>query len=171
MWSYVVLRSLISNRLASSCLFLSWLVLSRLSFVFHDKRNNCELAERRRNHNTKQHRRNSNSIKNIHKKSSILGPILTQFWGLGPSWGHLGISKAPTYIPSLIFTDFVSQWGPHWGPKHHTGCHPVATEASKGVFLKYLFPFLVLSKLSCLDLSCLALPCLALPCLALSCLV
>ena len=123
MWSYVVLRSLISNRLASSCLFLSWLVLSRLSFVFHDERNNCELAERKRNHNTEQHRRNSKSIKNIHKKSSVLGPILSQFWGLGPSWGHLGISKAQAYIPSLIFYRFCVPMGTplgtqksHWGP-------------------------------------------------------
>ena len=123
MWSYVVLRSLISNRLASSCLFLSWLVLSRLSFVFHDERNNCELAERKRNHNTEQHRRNSKSIKNIHKKSSVLGPILSQFWGLGPSWGHLGISKTQAYIPSLIFYRFCVPMGTplgtqksHWVP-------------------------------------------------------
>ena len=88
MWSYVVLRSHISNRLASSCLFLSWLVLSRLSFVFHDERNNCELAERKRNHNTEQHRRNSNSIKHIYKKSSFWGPILNNFWGLKGSSIH-----------------------------------------------------------------------------------
>ena len=51
----------------------------------------------------------------------FLGPISTQFWGLWPSWGHLGISKAQAYIPSLIFYRFcvpmVRQWRPPWAPK------------------------------------------------------
>ena len=34
---------------------------------------------------------------------AMLGPILSQFWGLGPTWGHLGTSKVKVCIPSLIF--------------------------------------------------------------------
>ena len=77
---------------------------------------------------TQQHRRNSKSIKNIYKKSSILGSVLSQFWGLGPSWGHLGISKAQTYIPSLILYRFCVPIGTplgtqksHWVPPNGHG--------------------------------------------------
>ena len=77
-------------------------------------------------------------------------PISTQFWGLyleqnpqGPPRGHLGTSKVKGYFQSLLFKDFVANWGPHWGPKNHTGGLQVATELPKtsfgGDFLRTYF--------------------------------
>ena len=33
------------------------------------------------------------------------------------------------FVP--LFGDFVSNWGPHWGPKNHTGDLQVGTELPK----------------------------------------
>ena len=52
------------------------------------------------------------SMQNIYTivwgRSSIVGPILNQFWGLGSTWDHLGISKVKTYIPSRHFQGCLS---------------------------------------------------------------
>ena len=49
--------------------------------------------------------------------------MLGHFWDLGPSWGHLGISKVKACIPSFIFHRFGLQMGTplgtqksHWVP-------------------------------------------------------
>ena len=70
-----------------------------------------------------------------------------RFWN--PCWDKFDISSLPgpnmhtlfcvCVICFSIFTDFVSQLGPRWGPKYHTGGHQVAIKARKDVFWRGLF--------------------------------
>ena len=65
-----------------------------------------------------------------------LRAILSEFGSLGPSWDHLGISKA---FQASTLEDFSSKWWPHLEPKHHTGGLQVGVGACNDVFSKGLF--------------------------------
>ena len=56
----------------------------------------------------------------IWRKSSILGLILSQFWGHFGTHLRLGATLGPRRLRCIfrtsIFEDFVSKWGPDWDP-------------------------------------------------------
>ena len=64
--------------------------------------------------------------------------ILESFWVNFGTLGRLGATLGPQRLRCAfqvsLFTDFVSPWGPHWGPKNHTGGLRVTIRAPKDVF-------------------------------------
>ena len=52
---------------------------------------------------------------------SILGSFWVHFGVLGHLGATLGSQRLKGAFQASIFKDFVSNWGPHWGPKNHTG--------------------------------------------------
>ena len=68
-----------------------------------------------------------------------MGPILSQFWGLGPTWGHLGISKVKACIPSLHFQGFCLQMGAPLGTQKSHWKPPGGHQSSQGRLLEGTF--------------------------------
>ena len=99
MLSYVLLYPIVSPRLVFSCPGLSRLVFL-LSFTTKEITVSWPSGKEITTQKEQQ----------IPQKRSQK-QILNQFWGLGPFWGHRGISKAQAYIPSLIFYRFCVPMG------------------------------------------------------------
>ena len=73
--------------------------------------------------------------------------ILESFWVNFGTLGRLGATLGPQRLRCAFqvsfFTDFVSQWGPHWGPKITLGASGWPSELPKtsfgGDFLRTCF--------------------------------
>ena len=65
---------------------------------------------------------------------SILEYFCVNFGTLGRLGATLGPQRLRCAFQVSFFTDFVSQWKPHWGPKKHTGGLQVATELPRTSF-------------------------------------
>ena len=98
--------------LARACLDLLGLAWPCLAFF------GCELAERNGKHNAER----TANLSNIYTKNHQFGtPFSIIFGAMGHLGATLGSQRLRCAFQVSFFTDFVSQWGPHWGPKNHIG--------------------------------------------------